>query len=207
LTIRGWGVYNSPYHTYKEVLKMQLVEYFNWRRLQVWLVAATVITLMPMTVLAADIAGSGDYKAGADLFKGKTRFQNGGPPCISCHSAGVGALGGGTLGPNLSKVWTDRSFFIDVSWVNSPGIPVMGPIFSKRNITDEEMEHLKAFFSVRAQQALASSSTGKFVGGGIIGFIIIMVFFSIVWSGRYRSRNKGTAHDALWRNYGGKGGR
>lgn len=186
---------------------MQLVDCFNMRRLQVWLVVATVVTLLPMTVLAAEIAGSGNYKAGEDLFTGRTRFQNSGPPCISCHSAGVGGLDGGTLGPNLSKVWVDKPFFIDVNWVNSEGIPVMGPLFSKRNITEEEMEHLKAFFSVRAQQAKASSSTGKFVGGGIIGFIIIMVFFSIVWSGRYRSRNQGTAHDALWRNYGGKGGK
>ncbi|MFQ5586631.1 MAG: hypothetical protein ACE5GF_07400 [Thermodesulfobacteriota bacterium] len=186
---------------------MHLLDCFLWRRLKVWMVATAVVTLLPMSAFAAEIAGSGNYKAGEDLFSGQTRFENGGPPCISCHNAGVGSLGGGSLGPDLSKVWVDKSFFVDVNWVNGGGSPVMGPIFTKKNVTEEEMEHLKAFFSVRAQQASTTSGSGKFVGGGIIGFIIILIFFSLVWSGRYRNRVSGTAHDALWRNYGGKGGR
>ncbi|NOS35385.1 MAG: hypothetical protein GQ522_01970 [Deltaproteobacteria bacterium] len=186
---------------------MHLLDCFLWRRLKVWMVAVTVVAMLPMSVLAADVAGSGNYKAGEGLFTGQTRFTNGGPSCISCHDAGVGSLGGGNLGPNLTKVWDTKSFFVDVNWVNGGGSPVMGPIFSKKNVTEEEMEHLKAFFSVQAQQASASSGSGKFIGIGFIGFIIILIFFSLVWSGRYRNRVSGTAHDALWRNYGGKGGK
>ena len=186
---------------------MHLLDCFLWRRLKVWMVAVTIVTLLPMSVLAAEIAGSGNYKAGEDLFTGQARFENGGPACISCHDAGVGSLGGGTLGPNLSKVWETKSFFVDVNWVNGGGSPVMGPIFSKKKVTDAEMEHLKAFFSVRAQQASTASGSGKFVGGGFVVFIVILIFFSLVWSGRYRNRVAGTAHDALWRNYGGKGGK
>ncbi len=189
-----------------------VIERFALRRLQVWLtvvIAVALTALLPVIaepVLAAEIAGSGDYKAGEALFTGRTRFENGGPPCISCHSTGVGALGGGTLGPNLTKVWAEKFFLIDAGWINSEGVPVMGAIFPKRNITEEEVEHLKAFFSVRAQEA-PKSSTGKFVGISIAGFIGLIIIMGIIWSGRYRSRNQGTAHDALWRNYGGKGGR
>ncbi|MBI5180214.1 MAG: hypothetical protein HZA05_02275 [Nitrospirae bacterium] len=183
---------------------------------------AVILILMPMTVAAqtaetqqaqpvqeapAAPAEQGDYKTGMALFTGEKRFTNGGPPCISCHSAGVGALDGGVLGPNLSQIYAGpKRALLMIGWVNSPGLPVMGPIFSAKNITEAEMEHLRVFFSETARQPVAASKTGSFLGAGAAGFIGIMVFFSIVWSGRYRKRNKGTAHDALWRNYGGKGG-
>lgn len=176
-----------------------------WGRLQVWLVAVFIFLLLPVAATAVDIAGSGDYKAGKAYFTGENSLSNGGPACISCHNAGVGALGGGSLGPDLTKIWTDKFFLINADWINSEGIPVMGAIFSKKNITAEEVADLQAFFSVQAEKG-ASSGVGKFIGGGIVGCIIILVFFAIVWGGRYRNRCKGTAHDALWRNYGGKGG-
>jgi hypothetical protein len=42
---------------------------------------------------------------GQALFLGTTRFENQAPACISCHSAGIGALNGGTLGPDLTHVF------------------------------------------------------------------------------------------------------
>lgn len=184
------------------------------------LILALALIVMPMTVAAqtgetqpaqeapAAPAVQGDYKTGMALFTGEKRFANGGPPCISCHSAGIGALDGGVLGPNLTQIYAGpKRALLMTGWVNSPGLPVMGPIFSAKNITEAEMEHLRVFFSETAKQPVAASKTGSFVGAGAAGFIGIMIFFSIVWSGRYRKRNKGTAHDALWRNYGGKGGK
>jgi len=176
-----------------------------WIKLQVWLVALVVFVLLPISVGAGEIAGSGDYKAGQALFTGERGLTNGGPACMSCHNAGVGSLGGGSLGPDLTKIWSDKPFLINADWINSEGIPVMGVVFSKKKITVEEVADLQAFFSVQAEKSAASGGS-KFVGVGIIGFVAIMIAFSIIWSGRYRSRNKGTAHDALWRNYGGKGG-
>ena len=203
------------------------------RRLQAWLLAFTVITLvvmlMPVKVLAEqasqqaqaaqpaqpemaqpaqpEIAGSGNYKAGEDIFTGMRRLKNGGPPCISCHTAGdIGVYGGGTLGPNLTKVWEQKFFLIDPNWINSEGVPVMGAIFSRKNIQPEEVEDLKAFFSVVGQQQ-SNTGTSRFVGTSVIGSIILLIIFSIVWGNRYRKRCQGTAHEALWRNYGGKGGK
>ncbi len=175
-------------------------------KLHVWLLVLIVVfAFFPVTVFS-EVAGSGNDEAGKKLFTGETRFANGGPPCMSCHNAGVGALGGGSLGPDLTKVWTTKSYLINGSWINAKGLPVMGPIFSAHNITDEEVEDLKAFFSVQAATGVPGGEQPKFVVGGLIGFVIIFVAFSIIWSGRYRSRNKGTAHDVLWRNYSGKGG-
>jgi hypothetical protein len=151
----------------------------------------------------------GDVAIGKTLFTGERRFTNGGPPCISCHSASVGALDGGKLGPNLTKVYADPSKnpLLNTVWVNNESIPVMGAVFSRRNITDEEMGHLRAFFQQQSKGPVKGSTTPAFAIIGIGGFVGILIVFNIIWSGRYRNRNKGTAHDALWRNYGGKGGR
>ncbi|MBE9502831.1 MAG: c-type cytochrome [Proteobacteria bacterium] len=159
-------------------------------------------------VVLAETAGSGDVAAGKALFTGGQSFENGGPPCISCHSAGdsLGALGGGSLGPNLTKVWEDNPYFIDVNWINDEGVPVMGSVFSRRNVTEDEVQHLQAFFASVTQQSSASY-TGKFVIISIIGAVVLLIIYSILWSGRYRKRCNNTAHDALWRNYGGKGGK
>lgn len=172
-------------------------------------VALAFLLISGMSPLAADAAiEPGSAAAGEQLFTGQKRFANGGPPCISCHNASVGALGGGVLGPDLTKVWADPSKnpLLNVAWVNNEGIPVMGPIFSKKNIEEEEMTDLRAFFEQQSKGPV-SSSTGAFTIIGLGGFIGILIVFNIIWAGRYRSRNKGTAHEALWRNYGGKGGR
>src|SRR5574337_1010901 len=94
-------------------------------------------------------AEKGSAAVGRMYFMGAKRFSNGGPPCISCHSAGVGELGGGILGPNLTKVYADESKnpLINSVWINNPSTPVMGPVFSNRNVTDEEVDNLRAFFA------------------------------------------------------------
>lgn len=153
----------------------------------------------------------GDPEIGRKLYTGEIPFANGGPACISCHDVGYGALGGGALGPNLMLPnekygvgAAPSNPLIAAGWINSAGTPVMGAIFSRKNVTDDEVENLKAFFKSLPEKP--SNKTGVFVGVGVVGFIGILIFFGIVWSGRYRNRVGGTAHQAIWRNYGGKGG-
>ncbi|MBI5810880.1 MAG: hypothetical protein HZB21_06820 [Deltaproteobacteria bacterium] len=191
---------------------------------QLALAIALVYGVMPAPVKAADTAApqaaaaaaapaepaeKGNADIGRQLFTGEKSFTNGAPPCISCHSAGVGALGGGVLGPNLTKVYADPSKnpLLSSGWINANQPTPMGPVFSNRPVTDNEVDNLRAFFQKQSMGPVAASSTGTFTIIGIAGFIGILIFFNIVWAGRYRNRNKGTAHDALWRNYGGKGGR
>lgn len=151
---------------------------------------------------------AGDANVGRALFTGEMRFANAGPPCMSCHSSGVGELGGGSLGPNLTKAYVDetKNPLLSTAWVNGGGSPTMGPIFMAKNITEAEMENLRAFLKVQGANDVAPSKTLTFAGIGIIGFVAILILFTIIWSGRYSKRTKNTAHDALWRNYGGKGG-
>jgi len=183
------------------------------------LVSLVTVILISMLPLAANAQApsAGDPDIGRMLFTGEKSFKNGGPPCISCHSVGIGALGGGTLGPNLVKPnWAKYQSLAAMSpaqnpllhpmWINNPSTPVMGPIFSKHPITQEEVNHLKAFLEVMAKQPPSSTHTASVVGIGAAGFVVILILFGIIWNDRYRNRVRGTAHEAIWRNYGGKGG-
>lgn len=153
-------------------------------------------------------AEPGDAAIGKALFTGEAKFANGGPSCISCHSASIGTLGGGSLGPDLTKVYVDetKNPLLSAVWINSDGSPTMGPIFKAKNVTDDEVNHLRAFLKEQGQQEVASAGTGTFAGIGILGSVGMLVLFGIIWGGRYSKRNRDTAHDAIWRNYGGKGG-
>ena len=181
--------------------------------LAVLLLAGTLPAVASAAQDAAQVAAgpqeTGDPGLGRMFFTGEKRFTNGGPPCISCHSASIGGLGGGKLGPDLSRTYADPSKnpMINSAWINAPIQTPMGPVFSNKPVTDEEVAALRAFFEQQSSGNVAPAPTGTFTIVGIAGTIGILIIFNIIWSGRYRNRNKGTAHDALWRNYGGKGGR
>lgn len=176
--------------------------------LQLGFALSLVAGVAPMKAAAFENAEPGDAALGKMYFTGEKQFASGAPACISCHNAGVGSLGGGVLGPDLTNVYADDSKnpLLNAAWINA-GSPVMAPVFSKRNVTDEEVSHLRAFFAEQANVEAKPAPTGIFTIVGIGGFVGILIIFNIIWSGRYRNRNRGTAHDALWRNYGGKGGR
>lgn len=186
--------------------------------LQLGFALSLVAGIVPMKAIAEDVAAdaaaveapaeTGDAVIGKMYFTGEKRFESGAPACISCHSVSYGSLNGGVLGPNLTKVYADESKnpLLSAAWING-GSPVMAPIFGAKNVTDEEVSHLRTFFAEQSKGEVASSQTGTFTIIGLGGFVGILIVFNIIWSGRYRNRNKGTAHDALWRNYGGKGGR
>jgi len=53
------------------------------------------------------VALNGDPDYGQKLFTGEVPLQNGGTPCIACHSVeGVGIIGGGAFGPDQTHVYT-----------------------------------------------------------------------------------------------------
>ena len=179
-------------------------------RLQTWSVLIAIFTFVVATMPAPLLAEeAGDVATGKALFTGAKSFKNSGPACMSCHNVGssTGALGGGSLGFDLTGIMADedRMFLINADWINGEDVPVMGPIFSKHNVTEEEVVHLAAFLTSVSGDT-PSTGTGTFFLISLAGTIVMLIVFSVLWGNRYRKRCNDTAHDALWRNYGGKGG-
>jgi mono/diheme cytochrome c family protein len=129
----------------------------------------------------------GDPHLGKELFTGVVRFRSGGPSCMGCHSAaGIGALGGGALGPDLSAAAEKYGSAGLASVLSGVPFPTMKPIFSARPLTPEEQAALKAFLEEAPLRARSSAAAGRLallavvVGGGTLGLA------QLVWRRRLR---------------------
>ncbi len=127
----------------------------------------------------------GDARQGERLFTGAAKLQAGGMPCTACHAvSGVGALGGGALGPDLTQVYA--------RYGGNPGLaaalaglpfPSMQSIYATRQLTPAEQADLLAFFA-RADQSGRMPLTQRNLlvilgsGAGLAGALFVgMVFF------------------------------
>lgn len=132
-----------------------------------------------------------DVAMGDSLFSGLRAFAGGGHSCIGCHrTQGLGLLGGGLLGPDLTQVYGrlgGRKAL--ASWLSSPISPTMQPIFNDRPIEGGEILALVAYFesSATALAVITSTQDFHFLVAGLLGTIFLLVLFDIIWAGRLRS--------------------
>jgi cytochrome c2 len=131
----------------------------------------------------------GDSISGRELFVGSTRLQNGGPPCMSCHSiSGIGALGGGTLGPDLTEAYTKYGGQAGLaSFLSSVPTPTMNAVWTRNPLTPQEIANLTAFIKEGAVAARAPDQIGRLAGLAIIGVIIIVIIGAVYWRRRLLS--------------------
>lgn len=127
---------------------------------------------------------AGQAAAGQALFTGKTPLTNGGVPCMACHSAvGVGAAGGGVLGPDLTNVNTRLGSAGLTSALQTLPFPTMQGIFNTRPLTSQEQADLLTFFQQTDQQTVVSSAMnntllwGIGIGGALILFGAMLAFW------------------------------
>jgi mono/diheme cytochrome c family protein len=125
----------------------------------------------------------GRAQMGQLIFTGNTKLANGGTPCIACHTvAGTGALGGGSLGPDLTQVFRRYG---DPGLANALGtiaFPTMTGPFLNRALTPQEQSDLVAFFqwTDNTIPAPAPDRLGFFLLAGGLGALVLfgsMVFF------------------------------
>ena len=155
----------------------------------------------------AATAGGGDPASGHRVFTGELALANGGLSCIGCHTvSGIGSLGGGALGPDLTHA-AQRYPGAGLAAVlrNVPFPTMVGP-FANRPLTPQEEADLVAFL-VQADQGQASVppfsagaitlNTWWVLGIGLAGTAALTLLLAVFWprqrqsiSARLRDTNR-----------------
>ena len=145
----------------------------------------------------APAAGSGDADRGKNLFEGRSDFDGGGPSCLSCHSvAGIGALGGGSLGPDLTGAYAKYNGETGlVAALTTVAFPTMQPVYTGAPITEQEARDLAAFLADAPQATRPGGSAWKLFVLSIGGVAAFAAFGLLVW----RSRLAGVRRSLLRR--------
>ncbi len=130
---------------------------------------------------------NGDAAAGRQLFTGAQPFQNGGPPCATCHSvAGLGFPNGGTMGPDLTGVSTRFGPEGMDAMVQTLYFPSMVPLFQNRPLTPREQADLKAFFQSVDSLLPPPSYTPAFGVIALCGMGVLLGASWAIWRRRLR---------------------
>ncbi len=135
-----------------------------------------------------------DVDGGWRFFTGRVKLQNGGAACVSCHSIkGVGFLGGGTLGPDLTGVSLKYRDPELISILQNPNFPTMTTVFGKHALTDEEIVQLFALFQnskqvnpIPAAQAGITKLDPTFFVIGVATMLLVLLFLNLAWRNRLR---------------------
>ncbi|MGI9658845.1 MAG: c-type cytochrome [Gaiellaceae bacterium] len=131
-------------------------------------------------------ATDGDAARGKDLFTGSERFDREGASCASCHTmARLGSLGGGTVGPDLTRSY-ER--FGD-NYIAFLATGTMAPIFDEQPLTAQEQADLGAFLALGAGESEPSSfgAAARFAAIGIGGALLLLAIGLVIWRDRLGS--------------------
>ncbi len=140
-----------------------------------------------------------DPLRGERLFMGSIPFQNGGPPCVSCHNvSGISFPGGGVLGPDLTAAYSKFGAATMNSVLATLPFPTMTPIFGKRPLSQQEQGDLEAFFEKASTRPL-TSMTLKIILTVIGGFVILIVLVGRIWPRRLHTDRRSLVEQATGR--------
>jgi cytochrome c peroxidase len=143
--------------------------------------------------------------AGAALFSGGMRMQNGGPACSSCHrAAGIPFPNGGTMGPDLTKEYSKLGGQGLGIALKSLNFPAMTAIFATRPLTDGEQAQLAAFFQSIDEQAPPRSPTSALLTAALVALAGLLLW---TWLAVGRRRVRSVRRALLERAGQGKGNR
>lgn len=131
-----------------------------------------------------------DVTLGRQLFLGTRRLSGGGPACLSCHTVkGLGGLGGGRLGPDLTLVYERLQGRKGLSaWLTNPASPTMTPVFRNTALQPEEILPLVAFLEDSAKHGGQDDSTSllNFFLLSLGVMVVGLVSLDAIWKKRIR---------------------
>jgi len=141
----------------------------------------------PTPVVVVVALQPGDPSVGKSLFEGTNRFDNGGPPCLACHSiAGIGALGGGALGPDLTGAYDKFGEDGIASILATTPFQTMSPIFGDRPLTEQEQIHLAEFLKLAPVSGRTAASVGQLALLAAGGAALLLLVTRIIWRRRLK---------------------
>jgi len=125
---------------------------------------------------------------GQNLFQGKVRLANGGPSCISCHHVKNDAvIGGGILARELTTVFSRMGEPGVRAILGSSPFPVMQQAYLNKPLTDEEIFSIVSFLEQADRDHMFQQPRNygvKLAGTGIVGLIVLLVVYSLLWHNR-----------------------
>ena len=134
---------------------------------------------------------AGDATSGKAYFVGDKRFENGGPQCMSCHSvAGIGSLGGGNLGPDLTTSGFVQSDVAFASFMGAPSTQTMGAIWANTPLTAQEQADLYAFLSKASVTQREPSALLQIAILAVVGAAVLIGLAQVYWGKRSKGVRK-----------------
>jgi LPXTG-motif cell wall-anchored protein len=110
---------------------------------------------------------------GEELFSGRKRFTKGGAPCAACHAFGYPGIQGGNLAADLTGLYTRMGEQGVRGVLKSLKFPVMKKIYADRQLSDEEIAALAAFFKNAETQKTGGGTTSfPLAGAGLFVLLI-----------------------------------
>lgn len=132
-----------------------------------------------------------DRIAGREIFIGVRKLKNSGTACNSCHSMhDLAALGGGRLGPDLTRVYERLKGRKALgAWLMAPATETMQPVFKNHPLEAEEIHALTAYFEGAADQTEADASVNRiaFLLMGLATAAATIFVFDSIWKGRFHA--------------------
>lgn len=132
-----------------------------------------------------------DVARGKEFFTGLRSFASGAPACISCHEvAGLDGLGGGKIGPDLTKVYERlQGRKTLAAWLMAPATPTMLPVFKRHPLSQEEIIPLVAFLEKEDKEGSGRQTAAQinFFLLALAGAAVLLVAFDALWKKRFRS--------------------
>lgn len=131
-----------------------------------------------------------DVARGQAIFLGEKALLNGGPSCFSCHAVSdIGLLGGGRLGPDLTRAYERlQGRTALAAWLSAPATPMMQKTYGHRPLDPEEVLALSAFLQASVERGKnGSAAMLNFFLFGLGGAFVGLVLFDLSWRRRLRS--------------------
>ena len=135
-----------------------------------------------------------DRQAGREWFTGLRPFKNGGTACNSCHAMyDLQALGGGRLGPDLTRVYERlKGRAAMAAWLSAPATETMQPVFRSHPLDAPEIHALTAYFEASASQTESAAATSRvaflLMGLGLAAGLVFL--FDTLWKNRFHSARR-----------------